>query len=521
MSAQDVALLRKHVPDGEVFRLGLRPPSVMVRKPLMLGLPIYYCSTASSLIASTHIRLLAALGVKLKEEQSVLPEFFLYRYVMPPRTLFQDVFCLPLDGNVRAFVEGDSIAVGEPVWTNVFRKTTTRYGLEESATRIKEDLERTVDDLKPHGDAVGCLMSGGVDSSILYKLCKDRLSLRESHSTGYPFEAEEHNDERKYAETASAAFGSKHTYHSFRTQDFLHAVVDATYHAEIPVIAMQSALLELVFNRGLAEHLRTVLCGEGADSLFGLPIMYSYHKLRGVTRPALAPVLWLLAHTLKNRLYPWERMYAFSKRRWDLDFSNVKHGLWLTGEFADKRWVKDRYAVDEEALLKGRRAIIERFSLDNVFDAFTVLAYVSDAAIIQDIWGKLGDAQGRWICYPFNSPELIRVAHHTSWDDKMSVHKRLIRRAGQLVGVPDPILFRPKLTFGISARQWAAPGGVLEALFRVASPVVESDVLRRFLSPDEKRAMTGWTLVNYAIWKRMLIDGEPPERLHAELQGSP
>lgn len=114
--------------------------------------------------------------------------------------------------------------------------------------------------------------------------------------------------------------------------------------------------------------------------------------------------------------------------------------------------------------------------------------------------------------------ELIRVANHTPWEEKMSQHKLLLRRAGQMVGVPDSVLFRPKRTFGVSAQRWASPGGVLESLYRVASPVFDPDLLWRFLGTDERRAMTGWTLVNYAIWKRLLIDGEAADDLRAELR---
>jgi len=99
----------------------------------------------------------------------------------------------------------------------------------------------------------------------------------------------------------------------------------------------------------------------------------------------------------------------------DLDFGNVNHGLWMMGEFADKQWVKSTFGVDDEALLKGRRAAIEQFSLDNMLDAFTVLDFVSDVAFMQDVWGKLADARGQWVFYPFNSPGLIQAAYHTSW----------------------------------------------------------------------------------------------------------
>jgi asparagine synthetase B (glutamine-hydrolysing) len=519
-----ICLTHSYVPDGEIFRLELPRATAVFRKPMLLGLPVYYCSTDRGFMASTHVRLLKANGVPLLEDVEVLPEFFLYRYVTPPRTLFRGVLCLPVGGSLRVSTGMGGIAPGALSWTDAFRKTTTQYHLEESAARIKEDLEHSVEELGPRGNELACLMSGGVDSSILFKLCQDQLSLRDSHSTGYPFEADQHNDERRYAETASAELGSVHTYHTFSNEEFLRSVVDAIDHAEVPVVAMQSALIELVFSR-LPDEMKIVLCGQGADSLFGLSIMYHYQEFRRVTRPAFAPLFKVLAATLGrmpqgDHQFPWARMHAFSTRRWDLAFGEVNHGLWLMGEFADKQWIKTRFGVDDEELISRRRDAIEQFSLNHVLDAFTVLDFVSDVAIIQDIWGKLADVRGRWVSFPFNSPELIRVANHTSWEEKMAQHKLLLRRAGQLAGVPDSILFRPKRTFGIGARRWAGPGGVLESLFKVALPVFDREVLTYFLGSDERRAMTGWTLVNYAIWKRLVIDGEPSERLRAELTGA-
>jgi hypothetical protein len=521
-SAERVSVRRKAVPDGEVLMLDLRTGECALRKPLLLGLPVYHCLRGPAFIASTHVRLLRDVGVPLEEDRGALPEFFLYRYVTAPRTLYRGIQAVPIGGQVCVSSRGDGFTVSPATWTDAFRKSTTLYHLEESAARSKEDLEHSILALSQDRERVACLMSGGVDSSILFKLCQDHLSLRESHSTGYPFEIDEYNDERRYALEAAAAFGSDHTYHQITNREFLLGTVDAVDHAELPVVAMQSVLLDLVFNRALANDKRIVVCGQGADSIFGLSIMYQYQETRRVVKPALAPVFKLLAGTLGrlpqgDHQFPWARMHAFSKRRWDLEFDNVNHGLWLMGEFGDKDWVKSTFSVSDEDLIDGRRAAIGRFSLDNVLDAFTVLDFISDVACIQDIWGKLGEVRGRWIAYPFNSPELIRVANHTPWEEKMSEHKRLIRRAGQMAGVPDYILFRPKRSFGISAGHWAGPGGMLESLYRVTSPVFEPDLLRRFLGDDERRAMTGWTLVNYAIWKRILINGESPEDLRAEL----
>jgi asparagine synthetase B (glutamine-hydrolysing) len=523
-SATGIRVRHRNVPDGDIFRMRRAPEECELRKPLMLGLPLYYSSSPRSFVASTHVRLLKAFGVPVRENRDALPEFFLYRYVTPPRTLFEGIQALPIGGRTAIAVARGEVMATAPTWTDVFRKSTTLYHLEESAARIKEDLERSIQSLRPHADGLACLMSGGVDSSILFKLCQDHLAINNSHSTGYPFENEAHNDERRYALSAADTFGSRHTYHSFSTQEFLRGVIDAINHAEVPLVAMQSVLLELVFNRELPERQKIVVCGQGADSVFGLSIMYHYQEARRVIRPALAPVFRLLANTLGrlpqgDHQFPWARMHAFSKRRWDLDFGNLNHGLWLMGEFADKDWVKSQFGVSDEQLIEGRRAAIGQFSLNHVLDAFTVLDFVSDVAYMQDVWGKLADARGRWVQYPFNSPELIRVANHTPWEEKMAQHKLLLRRAGQMAGVPDSILFRPKRTFGVSAQRWATPGGILESLHRVASPVIDLDLQRRFLGRDERRAMTGWTLANYAIWKRIVINGEPVQRLVDELLG--
>lgn len=112
-------------------------------------------------------------------------------------------------------------------WTTVFHKKDYPLGFAESVELIADDMKKGMRVLEPARDHVGCLLSGRVDSSMLYKLAKDVLSLNESHSTGYPFEDPAFTDERMYAEAAAETFGSHHHYHAFSTNQFLHALIDA------------------------------------------------------------------------------------------------------------------------------------------------------------------------------------------------------------------------------------------------------------------------------------------------------
>jgi hypothetical protein len=85
------------------------------------------------------------------------------------------------------------------------------------------------------------------------------------------------------------------------------------------------------------------------------------------------------------------------------------------------------------------------------------------------------------------------------------------------VDVPEFIIQRPKLNVGVRAARWSMPGGLIEPLFAVVAPVVDVGALRRLQGADDKRAMLLWNWINYGVWKRLVVDGEPLERLKSEL----
>ena len=103
------------------------------------------------------------------------------------------------------------------------------------------------------------------------------------------------------------------------------------------------------------------------------------------------------------------------------------------------------------------------------------------------------------------------------WEEKLLTPKRLGRAVAERLGVPESILAWPKRSFGIPASRWTGPGGVIEPILKVVAPVVDVELLRQFQGPHEKLSMIYWCWINFAIWKRLLINGESSETLHAEL----
>jgi len=506
---------------GTLWTFSRHGLSGTLAKPHMFGLPMYYASDRSGFFASTNVRLLKACGVSLEENPDALPEYFVFRYVAPPYTLFKNVRNLPVGAHINVHVDGMRVSISDVQSTDVFNKGDERYSLARGAELCQQDLEAQFDELKAGGRSIACLLSGGLDSSVLYKLSRDKLGLQESHSTAYPFEDDTINrerGERHYAETAAAAFGARHTYHEFSTPQFLHGMVESIDHAEAPLIHLQSILLNMIYKDGLKPTDEIVLNGQGADALVGLTTMFRYLDKKYLVHRELAPLLWLASAIVPESFFPFGRYHNWSLRKWNLDFANPAHALWMMGEFGDRAWVQAYFGVDDATIVKGRLEAISQFPVDSVLDAFSILDFISYVGLTQDIWGQLASSNGKRNYYPYNSPGLIQAVVRVPWEEKLTRPKQLMFSLGKRLQVPEFILSRPKIGFGVKSAYWSGPGGLAEPLLDVAAPVVDVELVRRFQGDDEKRAMIYWNWLNYGLWKRMIVNDEPRERLSAELE---
>jgi hypothetical protein len=77
----------------------------ITRNP-MSGRPIYYhINSNGEFFCSTHITLLRKAGVPIEENIHVLPEFFVYRNVMPPNTLYKNINQLSLGCQLQLYIK--------------------------------------------------------------------------------------------------------------------------------------------------------------------------------------------------------------------------------------------------------------------------------------------------------------------------------------------------------------------------------------------------------------------------------
>lgn len=175
-----------------------------------------------------------------------------------------------MSGSITVQIQGEGLKVSED--TAGFDPTGSTPSPRESegVARLVGILSDSLERLRPIAPRVATLLSGGIDSSLLAVVARDRLSVCDTYSTSYPFENPATNFEQEYALSAACALSTRHTLFTPTVADFVRGVVEALASAETPLCHLQSVLLHLLFKAGVPERLDTILCGEGVGAAFGL-----------------------------------------------------------------------------------------------------------------------------------------------------------------------------------------------------------------------------------------------------------
>src|SRR5436305_2056846 len=196
----------------------------------------YHFGRDGAVYCASHVRLLRAAGVPIEEDPRRLPEFFVYRYTTAPATLYRGIDQMQAGQTVRYAWDGRE-------WTlrssQLFQPPSTPAGdhpefstdglYADYGRRTTDALREAVAALKPAGERTQVLLSGGLDSSILYRLAQRELGVADSYSASYPFEPEEEDVEKRYALTAADALRARHRLLVPTTRRILRGFVEAAH----------------------------------------------------------------------------------------------------------------------------------------------------------------------------------------------------------------------------------------------------------------------------------------------------
>lgn len=253
-----------------------------------LGIKPLYLSRSTDRIrfASSLPALLAGGEIDTRIDPVALHHYMTFHSVVPaPRTILRGIEKLP-PASLLA-IEPDGRVVTTTYWEPDFTRRDDRAGWSEKdwEDAVLESLRVAVKRRLVADVPVGCLLSGGVDSSLIVGLLAEagQHGLK-TFSIGFESVGGVAGDEFTYSDIVAERFGTDHHQIRIGTERMLPALDGAIAAMSEPMVSHDCVAFYLL-SQEVSRHVKVVQSGQGADEVFA-----GYHWYPPMGEPAAASV---------------------------------------------------------------------------------------------------------------------------------------------------------------------------------------------------------------------------------------
>jgi asparagine synthase (glutamine-hydrolysing) len=386
-------------------------------KPLYLTEDSHRIRFASSLPA-----LVAGGGVDTRIDHVALHHYLTFHSVVPaPATILRGVRKLPPASLVA--IEPDGRRTTKTYWAPDFTRHPDRADWSERdwEDAVLDSLRTAVKRRLVSDVPVGCLLSGGVDSSLIVGLLAEagQHGLM-TFSIGFESAGGVAGDEFRWSDIIAERFGTDHHQIRIGTDRMLPALDGAIAAMSEPMVSHDCVAFYLL-SEEVARHVKVVQSGQGADEVFA-----GYHWYPPMGKPAAA--------TLEGAVAQYRGAF------FDRDAAGIE-ALLGPGYFAPGD-PSERFVTEHFARAGAETGIDRALRLD------TMVMLVDDPVKRVDNMTMAWGLEGR---VPFLDHDLVELAATCPPDLKIAHDgKGVLKQAARRV-IPSAVIDRPKGYFPVPA----------------------------------------------------------------------
>lgn len=480
----------------------------------------YYFKNGVFIFASELKAILTQPEYEREPDFTAIHHYLTLQYVPAPLTGFKDIQKLPPGHFLKIRINEQALAL-QRYWHLDFSK---KLRLSEKAwqEQIINKLDESVR-LRMIADVpLGAFLSGGVDSSAVVALMS-RHSSQPIKTFSIGFKEQKFN-ELKFARMISDKFSTEHT--EFIVEPKAITILPNLVRQYEEPFADSSALPTYYVSELTKQRVTVALNGDGGDENFAGYPWYSIQKLAWDYRFVLAaarPAAKLAALALRLA-YPnnfTERAQRFANTlgqplpyryaNYMCYFSNPLKHLLYTPEFQQNVWHKDSYQLLADKFMEA--------ATPNPLDQtlYTdINTYLPDDLLVKvDIATMAVALEGR---SPFLDHEMMELAARIPFNLKLrgfNQKKYILKKA--LEGIlPNEILYRPKMGFGVPIDHWFrhdlnkfAKQLLLDPYSHIAAIFQKATILRLFKEHEKRTVNHGtriWALLTLEMWFKEYFD---------------
>ncbi|QNR85313.1 asparagine synthase (glutamine-hydrolyzing) [Pedobacter riviphilus] len=227
--------------------------------------PLYYCSTALSLVFSSEVKAFAESSYHYTEQPDWKIYFLAFGHIPEPYTTFNEILMLPKGHYMEWQHQSDTFEIKNYVQ---HRHVEEILGKETAKLALEQNLRASV---KRHllSDAkIGVFLSGGIDSSILTLLADEitNLDLSTLNTISINFEETAYS-EKAFQDIITEKINGEHSGYTITPSIFSTYFPVALKAMDQPTADGINSWFVNYFAK--KNGLKAVLSGIGADELFG------------------------------------------------------------------------------------------------------------------------------------------------------------------------------------------------------------------------------------------------------------
>jgi len=490
--------------------------------------PLVYSEHAGGISFASEVKaLLADPEVDRAVDYDALGQYLICQHIPQPRTAFRSIRKLPPAHFLT--VENNRVSL-QPYWKLDYRNKTPLRG-EELEEELRGQLSEAVRIRLVSDVPLGAFLSGGIDSSIVVALMSRHLnSPVKTFSIGFD---DVRYSELPYARMVAARYATDH--HEFVVKpSAVELLPKLVWHYDEPY-ADSSAVPTYYVAQLARRHVTVALTGDGGDESFA-----GYERYRAVLlshyadwlpRPVVASLARAWSHLFGSappksrarRLGRFLKMAALpAEMRYASLMASPEDGLY-TSLCSPDFWARHvRDAVHPAVELV--RASQAPTPLEQMMEA-DVRSYLPDDLLAKmDIASMACSLEAR---SPFLDHKVMELAASMPARLKLqgAEHKHIVKRAFRHL-LPDPILNRPKMGFGVPLYRWfredlremandllLSPRAAGRGLF---NPVLVRQMLAEHAAGKRPWQDHLWPLLILELWFRIFVDAPGPSTERVE-----
>ncbi|MEO2025126.1 MAG: HDOD domain-containing protein [Fuerstiella sp.] len=300
---------------------------------------------------------------------------------------------------------------------------------------------------------------------------------------------------------------------------FRLGVLESIAAAEEPLHHVQTPCIYNMFKSGIPSSRRIVVQGLGAGGAFGNFRNHLYYRDTPLGYVLRSPVLGLLLRLTANCTGRGTHLLTKAQAlRNTFPLEDHRNPIWQWHQHGDLEWVCNHFQVRPMDVIARQVMTMRKVEAQSLCHIWAAYSLLGDEDITLTLWSKLAHAQSRHLSSPLYGDGVLEYAFSIPWAIKLHRPENRIRKAiARKADVPEVIVKRRKTGFGIKRRDWATDRSVFGPLVPLAEKVVCPDLINGLRTSRPADAMLFWNMINYALWKRLCIDGESLGVLQDEL----